>query len=389
MSYDAVIVGAGPAGSTLATLLARQGRQVALVDAARFPRQKVCGEYLSAAAWSILERLQLDVPRTLSAPLAEMIVRSPSGREASVRYSAEPALRPAALGRDVFDARLLASARREGVTVLEGFRARGVLRTSEIINGVEIVDVADSDGRRELHAPLVVAADGRRSTILLATGSVRRTGAATAGFKRHVPVADITRWAGRIAMHGAAGGYVGICPAGDGYLNLCGTIPRTYLQQAHGRMGDALRLFLGPDSPLLPPADSDDPREAWHAMPEVVQQRSRHREPGVLFVGDAMGTIEPLTGQGMTMALAGAEMVAELLRATGMRTADAALQRRYEAQWFHTFRRPIAAAAWFGRILRSPRLLDAVLLTTGVVPRLSQAVLLRAHDRTLTLPVAG
>ena len=54
---DALVLGAGPAGSTAAILLAKAGWNVAIVEKAHFPRRKVCGEYLSGAAWPLLEEL--------------------------------------------------------------------------------------------------------------------------------------------------------------------------------------------------------------------------------------------------------------------------------------------------------------------------------------------
>ena len=55
--YDAVVVGAGPAGSTTAAHLASRGHDVLLIDRARFPREKVCAEYISPGGAAILERL--------------------------------------------------------------------------------------------------------------------------------------------------------------------------------------------------------------------------------------------------------------------------------------------------------------------------------------------
>lgn len=388
--YDVVVAGAGPAGSATATLLARQGRKVALVDTAHFPRQKVCGEYLDAAAWSILDRLRFDVARDLGEPLSEMVLCAPSGRKVRARYPDDERLRPAALGRDALDGRLVAAARREGVDVFEGRRVRELLRRDGRAAGIVLVDVADPSHCEELPARLVVAADGRRSRIVQETGALRSNQADLVGFKRHRYVDDFAPYAGRIAMHAARGGYVGVCPIAPGCVNVCGTIPKRCLRQSHGRIGEALRTFLGPDSPLVPLlAESDDPREAWHTMPEVSLQQARHRTPGVLYVGDSMGTIEPLTGQGMTMALAGAELLAAMLAAIPAGDPRAAaepdFQQSYEQAWRRSFRRPIAAASWFGRILRSPRLLHGMMLAAGCVPRLSQALLTRAHHRTLTV----
>ena len=59
MSADVTIIGAGPAGSTAAILLARAGWDVTLVEQSRFPRDKVCGECLSALGFDVLERLGL------------------------------------------------------------------------------------------------------------------------------------------------------------------------------------------------------------------------------------------------------------------------------------------------------------------------------------------
>src|SRR5204863_2528424 len=96
LSADVAVVGGGPAGAAAAITLARAGRDVVLVDKARFPRDKCCGDGLTAGALRLLEQLGLD-PRTVESwqPVSDVIVRSPSGYEAAF---------PLPRGRGVFAA---------------------------------------------------------------------------------------------------------------------------------------------------------------------------------------------------------------------------------------------------------------------------------------------
>src|SRR5438105_14288926 len=81
LSADVAVIGGGPAGAAAAITLARAGRDVVLVDKARFPRDKCCGDGITAGALRLLEQLGLD-PRTVESwqVVSDVVVRSPSGR---------------------------------------------------------------------------------------------------------------------------------------------------------------------------------------------------------------------------------------------------------------------------------------------------------------------
>lgn len=385
-NFEIIVVGGGPAGAAAATLLARAGRRVALVDVAHFPRQKVCGEYLSAAAWELLETMQLGPTRALGVELTRMRLDTPSGRGVGADYDFEPARRPAALSRWKLDALLVGTACAAGVELYSGYRVRTVRAAAGRVTGVDCSAVRDPEEHLELAAPLVVAADGRRSKVVQETGrrTVRSSG--VVGFKRHVRPPDMKAYEGVLSMYAEAGGYVGVCPTELGTLNICGLIPQARLQAAHGDFARAMNAWIGPNSPLRPlvemPAEQD---EAWHTMPDVARQWARPELEGVVYVGDAMGTIEPLAGQGMTMALAGARLLAKsILRADG-RPITRDEQRRYAAAWHSTFDRRITDAARFGDLLRRPRLLAAAIAGCDLIPGLAPSLMKKAYGRVAAL----
>ena len=93
-------------------------------------------------------------------------------------------------------------------------------------------------------------------------------------------------------------------------------------------------------------------------MDDVRRQRATPTTAGVLYVGDAMGTIEPLTGQGMTLAMASAELVRQTLQAAAGKIVDRSLQQAYASAWTRAFARQIHFAHALGWLLRHPRVIE-------------------------------
>src|SRR5687768_10624908 len=121
---DVVVIGAGPAGSVAAMLLARRGWDVTLVEQHRFPRDKVCGECLSALGMEVLDRHGLGAPvRDAGAvPLATSSAFSAGGRSLQLTLPSPMW----GLSREVFDGLLLDAAREAGVLVRQPARCEAV-----------------------------------------------------------------------------------------------------------------------------------------------------------------------------------------------------------------------------------------------------------------------
>lgn len=360
-SYDIVIAGAGPAGSSLAILLAKTDRRVLVIDAAEFPRQKVCGEYLGDAAWPALARLGLEQRiRQSAVPLSHRELVLPNGRNVELPFSSNLQSRPACLSRYELDWLLVQEAQRHGATFLPAHRVRDVIIENGAAAGVLAQPIDNHAARLELRAPLIVAADGRRSSIVQRTGKITtRRGPELVGFKRHfrMPEGDTVQ-PQTISMYSLPGGYLGICPVEGGAMNVCGMIPRLLLQQARGSIEMALDRWYGRHRALARLLRSLEPLGPWSTMPEVTLQTARPAIGGVLYIGDACGTIEPLTGQGMTMALHSAILAADALQEA---TADRSTQDRYQARWQSQFGRQIRIARAIGWLLRHPRTLSTLL----------------------------
>jgi flavin-dependent dehydrogenase len=387
-TWDCVVVGAGPAGAVTALLLARAGWRVAMIDAARFPRQKVCGEYLSSAAWQLLDELGLGNLRGQAVELSGMRLDVAGRRQATLDFPS-PLRAPASLSRYSFDFALVAAARAAGVDVFEGYRVKQVLSADGIVTGTLAIDSDPPRASQTFRAPVIVAADGRRSLVVRDSGRVVRGRTGLVGFKAHADGPMPARSQSTLVMHSLPDGYIGVCPVEGGRINVCGVMPRQRLRASRGNLAQALRLWIAESGPSQSYLDIDREPDGWLTMPEVAIQRSYPRVSGVLYVGDAMGTIEPLTGQGMTMALASARLAARhLLAGTGKskaEPADRAGQLAYERAWHAQFAATIRASRWMGWLLRHPRVLSAMIAAGEQVPGLLPSLLGAAHRRSLAV----
>jgi menaquinone-9 beta-reductase len=123
------------------------------------------------------------------------------------------------------------------------------------------------------------------------------------------------------------------------------------------------------------------PSGEWKTIADVRVQMSTPSLPGILYVGDAKGTIDPLGGQGMTMALLGAEMLAPFVtRALSEGGANDSLQRAFGAAWHRRFDRRISLCRAFHHVLLNAWFVDAASAFTNLAPRLLALGFNRTRD---------
>lgn len=370
--WDAVIVGAGVAGASLAALLARSGRRVALVDAASFPRQKVCGEHLDGRAQRLLGGWGFELPPAESAARVNRVSLVLPGDR---RYTAPVSTRSGqaiAVSRSVLDLHLVNTAVHCGAEFFPSSRVRHVLIERNRVAGV-------CAGAIELRAQATIAADGRDSFIVKKTGRIRRRGPPRVGFKQHVPLSDSHRLtaANELAMFSLPGGYLGAVPIGLGQWNICGVISRSTIKSAGGLKPALLAATRGHRRlHELLAAEAN----GWHTVPRVQTQTATASYPGVLYIGDARGAIEPLAGQGMLMGVVSAELAYRTLDQARGEPLTADAQRAYDRAWDAAFVASLGTAHWLAKLVCRPRLLEAMAMVDHLRRGLAEQVFCRCYE---------
>jgi len=380
---DVIVIGAGPAGSALAAWLARAGRRVALIDQGEFPRQKVCGEYLSPCIWPALEALNVSACiRSLATRMSAFELVLPNECVTEIQFQHDAFDSPMALSRFEFDRALVEHAQAQGANLWTSLRVRKVIVEQGRATGVEVVGVNQRAAARTHFAPLIVGADGRRSAVVRDTGClVRGSGSTRCGFKGHLrlPGSVLRQLEGRLRMHSLPGGYVGTCLVEDGALNVCGVIPSHWVRDARGAVDRALLQWAKSDPLLTEVLQRGRAEGPWLTMPEVSLQFAKPQCAGVLYVGDAQGTTEPAAGQGMTQAVDGARQLATFVNASGGGLVGTNLQEQIGRAWLKRFGARRRAAMCLGWLLEHPRPSLAAWRAGRMIPGSRRAVVRRAY----------
>lgn len=393
---DVIIVGAGPAGAATAILLAEQGLRIIVLDRARFPRPKLCGEYLSPEAGRILDRLGvLKAVDAAAAPLRGMRITAPDGTQIVGTYRAVGRWAPyrqhaIAVPRVALDAALADRLRLLPVDFREEVRVTDVLFEGRRVVGVE----ARLDGGRAvaLRAPLVAGADGRASVV--AERLRCRSAHPLQRMALTTYVAGVTDCREQGEVFVDPPDYAILNPLADGRVNVSVVVPLAHVAS----YADRLELFFHARVKQIPHLarrlTGAERVEPIRAMGPLAFRVAPPRHDGVLLVGDARGFYDPFTGEGVFAALRGAELAAEAAT-QAIRSGDVSARalRAYETARREAFRAKervvqllqlvIARRSLANRVAhalaRRPALLDVLMGVIGdfVPPRALASALLR------------
>jgi flavin-dependent dehydrogenase len=342
MKYDVIVIGAGPAGSTVSALLARAGLRALMLEKSRFPREKVCGEFITPDCLSVFDRL--GVRERMFDAGAKIVDRwtlfAPDGRSVDVpmAWIADGLGGPGGPGnhghgigisRARMDLILLECARQAGVDAREGFHVSPRLLRE---NGTIFIDgKAGGKTVERFSAPLILDASGRNG--VFSNQIARRTsllgGSRLFGCKIHLRAVEGMRGIGELFFFGD--GYGGMVDVENDRSNLCFITTEATLREARGDREKLLDLTMRSN-----PAARRRLRDAvidgeWVGTGPITYGR-RRPIPGVISIGDAGAFIDPFTGSGIQLALRGAELAAEVIRqafSEGVRDA-AEIAKRYD-----------------------------------------------------------
>jgi len=315
---DVIIVGAGPAGSVLATLLAQRSVDTLLLDKATFPREKICGDYLSPGTVRLLDQLNLlrQVQAADAQRLWGMTVTSPDGTTFRAEYpvtAMSNGERPYALSipRAILDSLLLDRARHWGVKCLEGFRVTDLIWEGGHVCGVRGIGPLGSEVYR---GQIVVGADGRGSVV------ARR-------LELHRPHPTLHRMAlvayyegaselrdhGMISVGRAA--YSILNPIGGGQINASIVVDQAVMLPWKGKL-EALFDHKLADFPHAAKVLRGMRRSGpVRCLGPLAFRASRTSKAAALLVGDAAGFYDPFTGEGVHRALWSAGLAAHEIAA--------------------------------------------------------------------------
>src|SRR5216684_4477003 len=219
--YDVIIAGGGPAGASAATHLAMRGARVLLAEQKKFPREKLCGEFISPECALHFERLGV-IDRMLAASpahLNETVFYARNGKSVCVPSQWFGANGSAlGLSRAEMDERLLRRAGEAGVTVLEEAQVGDLLFEKAEVRGVGLKNAGT---QISYHAPVTIDATGRARSLARRVGPHRSkpNRAPLVAFKAHLEDARVAPGACEIYFY--RGGYGGLSSIEDGRSNLC------------------------------------------------------------------------------------------------------------------------------------------------------------------------
>lgn len=379
------IVGAGPAGASLAIRLAEKNFDVTLIERESFPRQKLCGEFISPECFRHFR--ELGVAEALFAGGGDRIERTvfyaPQGKSVVVPSHWFDASETGALSlsRAAMDYILLEQAVKSGVTVLKETAVSGLLTANGAARGVK---VKPKNGQTtEIAADLTIDATGRagilgklysksrESRSELKAAAIRNPKSKIqnrlVGFKTHLTNVNLEK--GSCEIYFFPGGYGGLSYVENNLANFCFLVKAEAVQKIGSDVEQIIANLVFKNERARQTLSGSTPVHEWLAVSvDGFGRKNLNPAKNLYSVGDAGAFIDPFTGSGMLMALESAEVLAKII---GESSAAEQISREYKTAHARKFRRRLFVCSILRRAAFSP--LSARLfigaLNAGNMPR--------------------
>ncbi|MGH9768091.1 MAG: FAD-dependent monooxygenase [Blastocatellia bacterium] len=335
-NYDVIIIGAGPAGSTLSTLLASAGIHALVLEKSQFPREKLCGEFITPECLNVFDHLGVR-ERMYDAgarTIKQWMLFAPDGRGVSVpmKWIADGHKHAIGISRARMDLILLERAREAGADVREGFHVSPRFHRE---NGLSFIEgKADGETVERFSAPIVIDASGRNGAFSNQTERAtqqpsRLEGSRLFGCKVHLRAVEGMRGLGELFFF--RDGYGGLSDVENGRTNLCFLTTEATLREAKGDREKLLDLTMRSNPAAQRRLCNAVIDGEWLGTGPITYGR-RGPMPGIISIGDAGAFIDPFTGSGILLALSSGELAANVISqsfAEGVNDVDI-IAKRYE-----------------------------------------------------------
>ncbi len=375
-AFDVAIAGAGPAGTSAAIRLALHGARVLLVEEKRFPRHKLCGEFISPECLEHFRQLgvidQMIVAGATS--LFETVFYAVRGQKVNVPSewfrSGATAL---GLSRSEMDHRLLERAKTLGVTVFEDAHAASLILEDRVV-GLKVRTSCDED---EYRARITIDATGRSRSLArhfdpeqIDSGKRKR---GLVAFKAHLKNTHVAPGACEIYFY--RGGYGGLGEIEGGLSNLCFIVAASDVRRLGSDPDRVMREIVMRNSRARKTLEHAKLHSAWLSVSlGGFGRKTLTPADGLLAVGDAASFIDPFTGSGMLMALESGEVVAETiaskLELVRNQKTVTSIAREYERAYTRRFASRLRVSGLLRRAAFAPYLAETAIMLFGASARL-------------------
>ena len=370
--YDVIIAGAGPAGSSAAIHLATNGLKVLLVEQKKFPRPKLCGEFISPECQDHFQKLGVARSILCSDPasITETVFYSNRGHHVAVPSSWFSDRMALGLSRAVMDDVLLQRAAAVGVDVIEGASVIGPRMNADFVNGLKL---RSENGEREFQAPLTIDATGRARILARKTDQAHKRKPKLIAFKAHFQNTRVASGACEIYFY--PGGYGGLSSIEAGASNLCFIISAEQVKQCHSDPERVMREMVMQNPRAHYTLELAHTSSEWlSASWEQFGRQSPAPARGLLAIGDAAAFIDPFTGSGMLMALESGELAGEVVVRHRYKLDSASLAADYTDSYRKKFDSRLKICSLLRRAAFSPRLAELGVAIFGASERFRNRV---------------